>query len=280
MIPLYTFTGTGNCRVLADELCRLLPGGQVFSMTEPASLPPEGIQAAALVFPVYYGGLPRAVFRFLRDFQAPTGVPLFAVAAYAYHPGAALVQVRDALARRGLSLAGGYCLQTPQTFQPGKTPAAPEQSAALWRVLREKKIPALAEEIRGVLAGERTAPPFPCGSAEGREKNRAFRILLPRLCKDFTANDRCLSCGRCAVFCPTENIRIRDGRPSWGGDCELCFACLSACPAHAIAWRGQGGEPRPFLHPDYRPPSKIARLRRRRRAAASAEPGKRREADR
>ena len=52
----------------------------------------------------------------------------------------------------------------------------------------------------------------------------------------FHAADHCISCGKCARVCPMNNIRMKDGRPVWGGRCVHCMACVSGCPAEAVGY--------------------------------------------
>ena len=44
----------------------------------------------------------------------------------------------------------------------------------------------------------------------------------------------CTKCGRCAMACPTDAIRIEDGQMMTEKEsCILCMACKAACPEHA-----------------------------------------------
>lgn len=65
--------------------------------------------------------------------------------------------------------------------------------------------------------------------------NRVFiRQVFTRL---FGVNrEKCTSCGGCVKLCPTRNIsEDNNGRPVWGRNCILCFACEAKCPKGAIA---------------------------------------------
>ena len=55
--------------------------------------------------------------------------------------------------------------------------------------------------------------------------------------KNFTVNDSCVGCGRCAAQCPTRAITMTEGRPRWTkANCTLCLGCLHVCPKNAIAY--------------------------------------------
>ena len=44
----------------------------------------------------------------------------------------------------------------------------------------------------------------------------------------------CTSCGVCESVCPTNNIIMKNGIPSFGGDCTMCMGCVVSCPVDAI----------------------------------------------
>ena len=54
--------------------------------------------------------------------------------------------------------------------------------------------------------------------------------------KKFYATDACISCGKCERVCPTQNVRLENGRPVWGKKCTHCMACICRCPAEAIEY--------------------------------------------
>ncbi len=46
--------------------------------------------------------------------------------------------------------------------------------------------------------------------------------------------DICTSCELCVKVCPTDNITMKKGIPSFGGDCTMCMGCVVNCPVDAI----------------------------------------------
>ena len=60
----------------------------------------------------------------------------------------------------------------------------------------------------------------------------------------------CTGCGVCVDVCPTDVLRMVDGRavPVYEGDCQGCFLCTIDCPYNAISVMVQlGGEERQLL---------------------------------
>lgn len=54
--------------------------------------------------------------------------------------------------------------------------------------------------------------------------------------KKFTADEKCVSCGKCVTLCPLNNIELKDGKPIWNNNCTHCMACICHCPASAIEY--------------------------------------------
>lgn len=69
--------------------------------------------------------------------------------------------------------------------------------------------------------------------------------------KPYRVTDSCIGCGRCETVCPLVNIRLREGRPVWGGNCTQCMACISICPENAIEYGTKSrGKRRYYLRAD------------------------------
>ena len=52
------------------------------------------------------------------------------------------------------------------------------------------------------------------------------------------ASDACVGCGQCVKLCPKGNIRLENGKASFGGSCIGCLSCLQYCPRQAINMGG------------------------------------------
>ncbi len=50
----------------------------------------------------------------------------------------------------------------------------------------------------------------------------------------FTVSDACNGCGQCSKVCPVGNIVMDAKRPVYSKNCEMCLACVHACPTEAI----------------------------------------------
>ncbi len=79
---------------------------------------------------------------------------------------------------------------------------------------------------------------------------RRFIVPAQRKVKDFTVNENCIGCGRCARICPMNIIKMENNRPVWTrDDCACCLACLHRCPKQAIN-RGGSAKNGRYVNPN------------------------------
>lgn len=76
--------------------------------------------------------------------------------------------------------------------------------------------------------------------------------------KSFWVDDRCNGCGTCASVCPTGNVELEQGRPTWHQRCEQCLACIQWCPKESI----QYGKKTPNYERYHHPEVKLAEMTR------------------
>ena len=50
---------------------------------------------------------------------------------------------------------------------------------------------------------------------------------------------KCIGCGICAKNCPTQNIKIADGKAAANNQCTMCYRCVNYCPKQAITLLGK-----------------------------------------
>src|SRR5512133_881627 len=114
---IYYFSGTGNSLAVARGLAEQLEARLIAIPTvmDRETITPEA-DVVGLVFPVYHGGLPLIVKRFIERLSSLQEKYLFAVCTYGDSPGLALEYTRDQLASRGGKLSAGFGVHLPYNY--------------------------------------------------------------------------------------------------------------------------------------------------------------------
>lgn len=88
----------------------------------------------------------------------------------------------------------------------------------------ENDIKELTEEFENKKAmGNFQSTPLSC-----QDNNKRLTLM-----KGFRVTNACNGCGICASVCPTQNIKIKNGKALHGDNCAACYACLHWCPKYA-----------------------------------------------
>ena len=245
---LLWFSGTGNSLHAAKRLADGLEGDcELSPLSRTAEDPPVEADRVGLVFPVYAWGPPNIVLRRLRAGLPLAGDPeVFAVATCAGSAGGTLVAVRRQLSRHQRQLAGGLVVRMPESYLPmGGREEAPKRESILRQA--DRRIDEIAADVNAGRWRVHESNLFVRGLS--RMVNRLARGHWPRADKNFSVDDTCVKCGRCAAICPVGDVELVAGRPTWLGKCEQCFACLHWCPVSAIQYGKKSRSQPRYTHP-------------------------------
>ena len=225
---IFCFSGTGNSLHAARRIAAELGGAEIVMMCD--EFTPSGrYDRIGFVFPCYAGGVPRLVLDYIKrlDICADTADYVFALVTCGGNVRDTLPMLRDALARRGVTLDYGRSVHTVGNYiamydlKPGaeeRLASAAEELAACVRELRER---AVTEMGRVRL---KVALFYKAG-------NRYFKLNAKKL----AVSGECTSCGLCQRLCPTGCIAMRSGKPTFAWKkCVQCMACVQWCPVQAI----------------------------------------------
>lgn len=229
---IYYFTGTGNSLAVARDIASRLDA-ELIGIPAAVKAPQE-IQKDAcvgIVYPLYAGGLPNVVVRFLKSVSLRNAGYVFFVATEGGKMGAPASQISRLSAAAGHTADACWWIQMPDNYIPLSAPPETAEQKNMYDAAR-RKVAVIAESVKnrehhlesmsfaGKLFGFAYGP---------------FIKTLPASDRKFTISANCSECGVCAEVCPADNIRIGEhGNNVWLHQCEGCLACLHFCPEEAI----------------------------------------------
>ena len=242
------FTGTGNtlrvCNGLLARWQDLGHEGELVLIRKDSGYPdPHAFDLIVVGYPVHAFNAPASVLKFLK--KLPNGVqkPVYLVRTSG-EPlklnEASGITPRRILKKRGYTVRGEFHYVMPYNiiFRHSE-----EMAARMWKdaeLLMDRDVKTLA-------AGEGEIK-----RVNGLRRLVAFTLriehpAMPCIGRTFKAKKKlCIGCGVCAKLCPQGNIRMKNGRPKFGGHCVGCMACSFGCPKDAVrisllnAWRVNG----------------------------------------
>lgn len=248
---LYWFSSTGNSLRIARDLADAL--GDTCLIPVPKALAdksPATGDTIGFVFPVYIFGMPKIMVEFVNQLEIPKEAYVFAVATFGGMPGATLLQLRDILAGKGITLKAGFGITMPGNYTP--LYGAPSNAAQQKMFAKASaRIPEITALVKSRKAGPVMASNWLVNLIFFKGMYKAGMPRIGESDKKFYATTACNSCGLCQGVCPVHNIVIRDGRPVWQGHCEQCMACLQWCPKEAIQFGQKTVSRKRYRHPDF-----------------------------
>ena len=114
-ISIYYFSATGNSLKLSQDIAAAFGGAGLFRMTPSTGITASDSRIVGFIFPVYMGGLPGIVRRFLESYPFRKGVYYFSIGTYYTYKGCAVSVVDKIMSGKGVRLDYGYNLPTVGT---------------------------------------------------------------------------------------------------------------------------------------------------------------------
>ena len=230
---IYYFSGTGNSLYAAKKLHECIVHSELRSIVQSNADRHFTDSAGRIifVFPLYYLSFPKIVMDFISRYQVGKGMDVVCVATRGFPPmGGVIRHFRKIMKKKGAVVRHGFYLDMPSN------------DVILFGLqTKEKQLEILRTidgQINGILkaiSGKKTyLEKEPFGLLRYVRHNAAYLSKLPRVSRNFFAQDSCTACGVCAKVCPMQNVKIVDKKPKWGNGCQLCEACINYCPQRAI----------------------------------------------
>jgi ferredoxin len=254
---IYFYTGTGNSLWTAKNLALLLDNTELIPMVrEKKSIITSDAERVGIIFPVHMWGLPLHVIDFIQRLVADPAKYYFAVAVNAGQVAATLIQLQKRLQEKGGNLSAGFSICLPSNYIPWGGAIAVEKQQELFAESLNK-IKFIADIVRAKEARSPEKGP----SYQNVFLSALYKIgspRIPQMDKSFRVDAKCTSCKICEKICPTKNIIIADGKPTWHHHCEQCLACIQWCPEEAIQYGKNTTTKKRYHHPEIKLPEMLA----------------------
>ncbi|MGI6216378.1 MAG: EFR1 family ferrodoxin [Coriobacteriales bacterium] len=240
------FSGTGNSRHVAKTIAEAT-GDDIediaVHLREGSSGNYSSERPYVFVGPVYGGRYPRVMTNFIERSQFAGSRQAYFVATCASTPWVTVRYVLKLAQAKGFEVMGFRSIIMPQGYCSAGLTQSKEQND---KVLAEAE-PKIAETAQIIASGSKLPEEQP-------GKSYMSTIMNPLMyatqinAKKFFVTEKCNGCGTCASRCPLSNIRIVDGKPTWGDNCTQCNACIGGCPQQAIEFgKATAGKTRYYL---------------------------------
>ena len=226
-MKIFYFTATGNNLYVAKRI-----GGELYSIPKLMKLEQFEFEdeKIGIVFPSYYGGVPKIIEEFLNKVKLKSKY-VFAVVSFGSLSGAVIPELLEIGKRNQIQfsyineilMVDNYLPVFDMAKEMKKEPKKniEESLAQIINDIQVKKVyikrhAAVIRFIEAILK-------------KVHSKNKAN----VEYDKNFYVEDTCNSCKVCEKVCPINNINV-DTKPVYKGNCEQCLACINHCPQNAI----------------------------------------------
>lgn len=237
---LYYFTGTGNGLHIAKSIKKIIQ-----NVEQEVNLIPintlnlskkikTSAERVGIIFPTYALSAPAIVKSFANQLQVSNNSYVFL---YAHSGGGgasgSLYSINQILSKNGVKISNTF-----ETTFPSNSVLLTYTSGKLDNVL-EKADVSLKNNINSIINKESRHIPKPNvfknvsatltkKIAAAGEKMMQFKVITP--------DDACNGCSTCQRVCPVENIELKNGKPVFGKNCEMCMSCVNQCPKKSLAY--------------------------------------------
>ncbi|MDD4127721.1 MAG: EFR1 family ferrodoxin [Methanomicrobium sp.] len=248
---LYYFSGTGNSLWVARELSKNIGGCELYPIAglmknNCESIKPE-VERVGIVCPVYAGGLPEIVAKFIEKIDFSGAEYIFLVSTFAGAGESIFRQFRNLLKKKSRKPDGGFYVVMPGNHV-GLFNVLPKNKETQIIEAAELKIKKIASAInlekKETQNGHQIINFFNHMFYNGMIKN------LHNLDSAFFADEKCNGCKTCEAVCPVGNIKVENGNPVWLHKCQYCYGCINFCPRAAIQTGKKTQKKGRYHHPE------------------------------
>ena len=251
---IFYFSATGNSKYVAECIAKEL-NEKVVSITdcdtnENFSFDFQDEKYIGFITPTYFLGLPTVVKELLDklELHKAENAYVFTVSTYGTTSGQTGKRLKESFHKKGILINGSYGIKMVDTWTPVFDLTDKEKIAKI-NSKAESQIAQVCSYIKEKMAGAYNLNKVP--SIVERVYYPVYQKL--RRTQRFHLEEGCISCGKCAMKCPTNAIAMKNGKPEWvKTECTLCLGCLHRCPNFVIQYGKKTKKHGQFLNPNVR----------------------------
>lgn len=246
---IFYFTGTGNSLVVARDIADKVEDTSIISIASVKDEILNDLQydRIGFVFPVYFWSVPSIVKRFVKKLSFNKKQYIFGVVTYAGSSGMALSELDQCIREQGGMLKAGFSVRLPGNYICRYGAFASIIQQMLFKG-EKKRVISISSTVK-----DRNSTRIPNGGILSRIAEGSIKKAIDGFgtsARNFYVASHCNGCGSCQRVCPVSNIKIVDGHPEWGNECECCMACIQWCPTRAIEYADKTAKRKRYHHPE------------------------------
>lgn len=245
------FSGTGNSQYVANLIADMRKDS-IKSINHSMRIKEQAVICSkyplVFVLPTYSWRIPRVVENWIKEAQIEEGQAVYFILTCGGDCGNAWHYAKKLCEDKGLCFRGLISIVMPENYLA--LFPTPDQTACTAMVKQVEQ--EIAELIKPIQSGHSFQEPkisFADRCKSGPINSLFYTFFVHD--KKFQVSQNCISCGKCAVHCPLNNIELKQGKPVWKGNCTHCMACIAGCPLQAIEYgRKSKGKHRHYIWKD------------------------------
>lgn len=234
------FSATGNTLELAKRFkdAELL---DIVLINEGKAEISEDTTRLGIFFPVYMGGLPYPVRKFIKEYlekrdNSRLGY-VFSLLTCGSGGKTAEWILDRMLQENGIALSYTSSFRYPDVYLPLIKTIPDEEKT---REILSSSDEAIRKAVDEIEREEIKLSRKPFFGKIAKKLSEKTRPTAPD--EKMSVGPECVGCGTCASICPERNITIENGRARLGEMCLHCYACYNRCPMNAIVYKGRSGQ--------------------------------------
>ena len=236
---IFYFSGCGNSRHVAETIAAGLYDNLVFipEATREGRYEYELTEDERLgfVFPIYAWAPPKLVLDFIEKLKISKPTYLYFACTMGDECGLTEKIFHKVVEQKGWPLSACFSVQMPETYIGMRGFKLDTDENA------QRKITVVDAKMREFILRIKNRESFSEMIVGGAAwlKSNVINSGFNRFATDdskYRSTEACIHCGKCVEVCPLKNIILKDGRPTWNGNCTMCMACYHHCPVNAIQY--------------------------------------------